>query len=500
MRAPERDSVWVLGDQLDARHPGLLDTAASRPCVLMIESEALLCSRRWHRQRLHLVLTAMRRYAAELRQRGFEVDYRRAASFEAGLTAHRAQWRPRKVLAAEPMSHGMRKRLEGWGVELLRHERFLCHYRDFASWAERQHGLRMDSFYRMRRKATGYLMRAGEPEGGAFSFDTANREPASRAPDNWPAAQCDALDALDHEVLATLPAAAFGAAPDGTWATTRAGALRRLAHFVAVGLPRFGPHQDVMLHDSWHLAHSLLSPYLNLGLLHPREVCDAVQTAYTQGRVPLASAEGFLRQVLGWREYVWGCYWHFGPEYAHVDSLHASRPLLPLYTEPQRTHMQCVQDALASIEQRAYAHHIQRLMVLGNLALLAGVKPRALSDYMQVSFIDGGEWVMWPNVMGMALYADGGRMSTKPYAAGGAYIHRMSNACTRCRYNPKVRLGEDACPFTSLYWAFFARHREQFEDNPRLRNVLQGMGRLRDLNDTIAHADETLRGLSKGEV
>lgn len=494
-----RDSVWVLGDQLDAEHPGLR-SGPEHVRVLMIESEALLSGQRWHRQRLHLVLGAMRRYAEDLRARGFEVDYQRAPSFAAGLRAHRARYAPPRLLAAEPMSHGMRERMQALGVELLRHERFLFHYQDFGRWAARQRGLRMDAFYRMRRRATGYLMREGEPEGGAFSFDADNREPAARAPQAWPEPLRDALSDLDHEVLRSLPDNAFGAPPDGTWATTREGALRRLAHFTREVLPRFGPHQDAMLHGSWHMAHSLLSPYLNLGLLHPREVCDAVQRAYHEGHVPLASAEGFLRQVLGWREYVWGVYWHFGPEYRDSNSLDAQRPLLPLFTDPERTHMRCVKMALASIEAHAYAHHIQRLMVLGNLVLISGVSPLALSEYMQVSFIDGGQWVMWPNVLGMATYADGGRMSTKPYAAGGAYIHRMSDACGKCRYNPRERTGERACPFTTLYWAFYDRHRERFEAHPRVRPNLLGLAKLRDRAETVAHAQEVLQGLERGEI
>jgi deoxyribodipyrimidine photolyase-related protein len=239
---------------------------------------------------------------------------------------------------------------------------------------------------------------------------------------------------------------------------------------------------------------------LNLGLLHPREVCDAIAVAYENGSVPLASAEGCLRQILGWREYIWGTYWHFGVEYGSSNTLQANRALLPLYEDPARTRMQCMRDALHSIEEHGYAHHIQRLMLLGNLALLAGVRPLELSRYMQVSFIDGGEWVMWPNVLGMATYADGGRMSTKPYAAGGAYIHRMSDACGRCVYRPGERVGERACPFTTLYWSFFERHRERFADHPRVRNIVRGLERLKDRRETLAHAEHVLQGLSEGTV
>lgn len=493
-------SVWVLGDQLDPDHPGLRDASPSQVRVLMIESQAMLLAQRYHRQRLHLVLAAMRRYAAALRGRGFEVDYRRASSFRSGLAAHRAHFQPSQVCAAEPMSHGMRRALGALEVEMLRHERFLCHDDAFRAWADTQRSLRMDAFYRMRRRETGYLMQGDEPHSGTFSLDAENREPASSAPRRWPEVQRDALDELDEDVIAELPDNAFGADPDGTWATTREGALRRLDHFVKHVLPSFGPHQDVMLGSSWHLSHSLLSPYLNLGLLHPREVCDAVQAAFDAGRAPLASAEGCLRQVLGWREYVWGAYWLFGPGYGESNRLDAKRPLPPLFRDPERTRMQCVKDALCSVHEHAYAHHIQRLMVLGNLALLAGIDPAELSRYMQISFIDGAEWVMWPNVLGMATYADGGRMATKPYAAGGAYIKRMSDACERCSFRPERRSGERGCPFTALYWGFFARHRERFAQHPRVRMTVRGLDRLKDREATLQHAVQLLEGLDRGEV
>jgi deoxyribodipyrimidine photolyase-related protein len=494
-------SVWVLGDQLDEVHPGLAGREPGSLRILMIESEALLSSQRFHRQRLHLVLTAMRRFAEALRARGFHVDYRRAASFREGLAQHHTQYRPAEVTAAEPMSRGMRQTLEQLSVRLLRHERFVCHYDQFERWARQERGLRMDHFYRTRRKATGYLMtKAGKPVGDAFSFDTDNRKPPPRGGARWPEPLRDQLDALDHKVLAELPASAFGAAPSGVWTTTRTGALRRLDYFIERVLPQFGPHQDAMLHDAWQMAHSLLSPYLNLGLLHPRELCDAAQRAYDAGAAPLASVEGFIRQVLGWREYIWGCYWLFGAEYGESNRLGAERGLFPLYRDPSRTHMRCVRDALDSVEAHGYAHHIQRLMVLGNLSLLGGVKPRALSDWMQVSFIDGGEWVMWPNVLGMSLFADGGRMSTKPYAAGGAYIHRMSDACARCPYDPKQRTGPKACPFSTLYWDFFARHEALLQPNPRVRPVLLGLHKLSDLRQTRARARDVLAGLERGDI
>lgn len=495
-----KPTVWIFGDQLDASHPALTGEPSDLR-VLMIESDALIRGHRFHRQRLHFVLTAMRRYADELRTRGFQVDYRRASTFRAGLAAHESEHEPAFLVAAEPMSHGMRAGLEALGVRLVRHNRFLCHYEDFAKWAGASQVLRMDHFYRERRRATGYLMDGTSPAGGSFSFDSENRKPPPRQTVEWPAPLRDELDAVDREVLRDLPSSSvFGDDPDGTWATTRSAALRRLGHFIEHVLPRFGPHQDAMVHSAWPMAHSLLSAYLNIGLLHPREVCEAVELAYRMGRVNIASAEGYLRQVLGWREYIWGSYWLFGSDYGDTNALAAHRPLLPLYEDPSKTRMRCVRDALGSISEHAYAHHIQRLMVLGNLSLLAGVNPRELASWMQYSFIDGGEWVMWPNVMGMALFADGGRMSTKPYAAGGAYIHRMSDACQRCPYDAKQRVGADACPFSTLYWHFFARHQNRFANNPRVRPVLLALAKLKDRGAIDERATYVLRGLERGEI
>jgi deoxyribodipyrimidine photolyase-related protein len=256
-----------------------------------------------------------------------------------------------------------------------------------------------------------------------------------------------------------------------------------------------------MLEGEWRLAHSLLSSSMNIGLLHPREVCDAVEAAYRAGDVPIASAEGYIRQVIGWREYVWGTFWLWMPGFRRRNALGARRPLPPAYREgPEATRMACVSAALAGVRDHAYAHHIQRLMVLGNLALLAGVRPTELVDWMWASFIDGAEWVMIPNVVGMALHADGGRMMTKPYPAGGAYIDRMSDHCGGCRYDPRRRTGDDACPFTTLYWDFLDRHRERFAGNGRMRQQVRGLERLRDLPEVRERAAQVLRLLDAGRL
>ncbi len=493
------DTVWIFGDQLNRGISSLEGVKPGDARILMVENQGKLRSRKWHRQRLHLVVTAMRRFAAELEQAGFEVDYRRARSLEAGLTAHRRRFRPAEVRAMEPNGFDLRRRLGKLGVEPVRSNSFLCHYEDFAAWAQQQKRLRMEDFYRWQRTRLGYLMQDGKPAGGRWNFDADNREPPPRETP-WTSPRRTKLDALDEEVLGSLPPDLMGEEPSGVWATSRRGALARLRRFVEQELPRFGPHEDAMTRRSWHLAHSLLSPYLNLGLLRPAEVCDAVQAAWDEGRVPIASAEGFIRQVIGWREYVWGVYWLWMPEYRGKNALGAKRALPPAFADSSRTEMRCVAETVRSVEQHGYAHHIQRLMVLGNLSLLAGVEPMQLVDWMWASFVDGAEWVMLPNVLSMALYADDGRMTTKPYAAGGAYISRMSDYCEACPFDPKQRVGEQACPFTTLYWDFLARHEKRLASNPRVGRQVSALRRLRDLPEVRKRAREVLRRLDRGEL
>ena len=492
------DTIWVFGDQLNRRLGALADAEPGRDRILLLESEAKLGSKGFHRQRLHLVLTAMRTFADELRRAGFEVDDRRASSYAEGLRAHRAEHRPGVVRATEPCSLAAAALLERLEVEAVRSNQFLCHRDEFSAWAEGRRRLTMEDFYRWQRRRLGYLMDGDEPVGGRWNFDAENREPPPPDAD-WPVPTRSRLGTRDREVLASLPASAWGAEPEGWWPTSRRSALARLRWFVQEALPHFGPHQDAMTDASWHLAHSLLSSSLNIGLLLPDEVCDAVEAAYRQGDVPIASAEGFVRQVIGWREYVWGLYWLWMPGFARANELGAERPLPPVYTGTS-TRMRCVDATMTSVEANGWAHHIQRLMVLGNLGLLAGVRPTELVDWFWRSFVDGSEWVMVPNVIGMALHADGGRMATKPYAGGGAYIDRMSDYCGSCSFDPRKRVGDDACPFTSLYWDFVARHRARFATNRRMANQVSGLGRLADLPETRRRARRVLELLDAGEL
>ncbi len=493
-------TVWVLGDQLNRQISALRDATPDTHRVLMVESTTKLAGKRWHRQRAHFVLASMRRFADELRAAGFDVDYRHADSLRSGYHEHVAEFSPSHVIATEPASWGGLELLRDLDVEVVRSNQFLCHYDDFAAWANGRRQLKMEDFYRWQRRRLGYLMDADEPVAGRWNFDDENRERPPKSGNPWPDPQCSTLDDLDRAVLGDLPDDCWGAEPDGTWATTRLAALSRLRHFVDDVLPMFGPHEDAMVERSWHLAHSVLSPYLNIGLLLPGEVCDAVQDAFDEGRVPIASAEGFIRQVIGWREYVWGVYWLWMPEYRGRNALGADRPLPPVFRGEAATDMNCVANCMSTLHDRAYNHHIQRLMVLGNLAMLHGVDPWEMTEWMWSSFVDGAEWVMLPNVIGMSQWADGGMMATKPYAAGGNYIDKMSDYCGSCRYDRKQRVGGNACPFTTLYWDFLARHHDLLVKNPRVARQVRASEQLSDLPAVRERAVEVRRRLDDGTL
>ncbi len=496
--------MWVLGDQLD-RTDGALGGFEPGACrVLLVESERLIASKRWHRQRLHLVLSAMEHFAAELRADGFEVDHRSAATLEVGLRDHVAEFEPDRIVASDPLSWDGRALLTRLDVELVRSGRFLCHYDDFAEWAGDRRQLKMEDFYRWQRTRLDVLMDPGpggpEPVGGQWNFDHDNREPPPKDGRSWPAITRFELDDIDRQVIERLPDDVVGAEPDGTWPVTREQALVRLEEFVATGLAPFGPHEDAMLAAEWKLAHSVLSSSMNLGLLHPLEVVEAAEAAYREGAAPINSVEGFVRQVIGWREYVWGVYWLWMPGYRERNELDARRPVPPAFTGAASTEMNCVGSVAGHVDEHGYAHHIERLMVLGNLALTAGIDPWAMTEWMWASFVDGAEWVMLPNVVGMALFADGGMMATKPYASGGAYVNKMSDFCRGCRFDPKRRTGPDACPYTTLYWDFLARNADALAGNHRMARQLAAMRKLSDLPAVRERAVEVLDRLDGGSL
>jgi len=447
----------------------------------------------------------MHHFADELRAEGFEVDHRVAESLPAGLRAHCDEFGVERVFAMEPMSWDGRAMLHRLGVDVYPNDQFLCHYADFAAWIADRTTFKMEDFYRWQRVRLDVLMEPDDgvprPVAGQWNFDHDNREPPPKDGRRWPAITKFKLDDVDRAIIADLDANdVWGANPDGTWPVTRQQALVRLDEFIAEGLKPFGPHEDAMLAAEWKLAHSTLASSLNLGLLHPDEVIAAAEAAYRSGDAPINSVEGFIRQVIGWREYVWGLYWLWMPSYRTANVLQATRPVPPAFLTAGSTHMACVASVIDHLDSHGYAHHIERLMVLGNLALTAGVDPQAMVEWMWASFVDGAEWVMLPNVIGMALFADGGQMATKPYASGGAYLNKMGDSCKGCRYNPKKRTGDDACPFTTLYWDFLARNEEALLGNHRLSRQLAAMRRLSDLPAVRERAVEVLGQLDDGTL
>ncbi|MEY3019629.1 MAG: hypothetical protein RLZZ272_613 [Actinomycetota bacterium] len=496
---PSPAARWLFADQLG---PSALDGLAHDVPVVLIESMAQLGSRRWHRAKLHLVLVALRSRAAELGERAIHVT---AGDHASGLAA--TGLAASTIEAIEPTSRAAEALVRRLGLaRIVRNTGFATHRDEFAEWA-RDRGdrrLLLEDFQRWQRLRHGVLVEDGEPVGGRWNLDADNREPPPRGATTlglaapWAPVEGE----IDEQVRADLDRwtaegriSTIGEDGPRWFAATRSEALAALEHFIATRLAAFGPYEDAMLDADPAMAHSLLSVPLNLGLLHPLEVVRAAETAYHEGRAPLNSVEGFVRQVLGWREYVWGLYWWFGEDYRHANTLEARAPV-PDWLEDLDAHRTvraaCVSATLRDVREHGWTHHIPRLMVLGNLALQRGIDPRALTDWFHRAFVDGHDWVMLPNVVGMSQWADGGRMATKPYAAGGAYLDRMGDHCRRCPYDPKVRVGPTACPFTAGYWAFLDRNAERLAGNHRMSRALAGRRRLADLDEVVAQ--EAARG------
>lgn len=442
-------------------------------------------------------------FLQELREEGFTVIFIQSKDTAAGITQFRKDFPGSELIAAQPSSHKQLQQFQELKITLLPNDFFLTPRPLFAQWAQGQKSLVMENFYRAQRLRLNILMEGSEPVGGRWNYDAENRLPPPKGEHQWPSYLRHTRDEIDQRVLQeiterSLPV--FGDAPDSTWGTTRQAALKQLNHFLDKAFMEFGAYEDAMTTQSWAVNHSLLSPYLNVGLLHAEEVVAAALKRFKKGDIPLAGAEGFIRQIIGWREYINGLYWYFGDLYRSENSLAATRPLLPLYEDSNKTQMKCVSTNVRDIEARAWVHHIPRLMVLSNLALITGTSPQEFLDWMRRAFIDAADWVMVPNVIGMSLHADGGKLATKPYASGGSYISKMSDYCKNCVFDPKKRVGEDACPFTTLYWDFLARHRDRFAKNHRMAQQLAGINRLSDLPQLQERAVEVLELLSRGEL
>jgi deoxyribodipyrimidine photolyase-related protein len=473
--------VPILGDQLSPAMSSLADRSPDDTVVLMMELADETRYVRHHQAKIALILSAMRHFADDLRAAGWRVDYvllddpANTGSFTGEVVRAAQRHGARGVQVTEPGEWRVRQMIDTWAdatglrVRVMPDTRFVCPLPDFFAWAAGRRELRMEWFYRDMRRKTGLLMDGDQPEGGRWNLDAENRagpEPGLAPPPPLHFAP----DAITTTVIALVRdrfGHHFGSLDGFGWPVTRADADRLVDHFIATRLPQFGRWQDAMLAGHDTMFHALIAPALNLGLLDPRDVCHKVAAAYHAGHAPLAAAEGFIRQVIGWREYIRGMYWLTMPDLAQANALAAHRPL-PAFWWTGDTPMRCIAQTVRSTRDNAYAHHIQRLMIMGNFALIAGIDPAQVAEWFLAVYADAYEWVELPNVAGMALHADGGRLASKPYAASGAYIARMSDYCGSCRYTVKHKTGPDACPFNALYWHFLDRNTDRLGRNPRL--------------------------------
>ncbi|MBY0549081.1 MAG: cryptochrome/photolyase family protein [Candidatus Obscuribacterales bacterium] len=448
--------------------------------VLMIESVQRGGKLKYHKKKLVLIYSIMRHFADELRQAGWNVDYyREAPDFASALEQHLQKFQPNELYLMEQTEYEqaqtLMSMLEGRAVKIFRHCNFISNRADFDNLHRAESArVTMETFYRAMRRKTGVLMDGVHPLGGAWNFDKENREaPPKNLTINSPLAFPP--DRTTIEVIRMVEKH-FGGHPGTTtnwrYAVTRTDALEAARDFFDSRLNNFGRYQDAMIAGEPFLNHSLLSPYINTCLLNPLELCREAENRYLLKQAPLNSVEGFIRQLIGWREFVWRVYWRLMPEYKTRNSLNATAGL-PDFYYTGKTKMRCMQDALSGVLEHGYAHHIARLMLLGNFALIAGLDPLETNNWFHEMFVDGYDWVMVPNVIGMSLHADGGYVGTKPYAASANYINKMSNYCKGCPYNPKTAVEADSCPFNSLYWDFLLRHHDEFSRNQRMSMILR---------------------------
>ena len=503
--------VLVLGDHLAPDIAALKAADPARDRVVMAEVRGEAVQPRSHKQKIAFFLAAMRKHAARLEVAGWQVAYTRlddplnTQSLSGEVLRRAAELGASEVIVTEPGDWRLRAEIEALPlrVTILPDDRFFCSGAEFAAWAKGRRQLRMEWFYREMRRSTGILMEGDGPAGGRWNFDQDNRRPAGgglflpEPPGIEPDAATEAVLALVEREFSDH----FGRLRPFRWATDRAGALAVFEQFLRHRLPQFGPFQDAMLRGAPVLWHAAIAPYLNAGLLSPREVCAAVAEEWRAGRVPIQSAEGFIRQVLGWREFVRGIWLMEGPGYSHRNALGHDRALPPVYWGGP-TRMACMQAAVGQTRDLAYAHHIQRLMVSGNFALLAGVDPAEVHEWYLSVYADALEWVEAPNTIGMSQFADGGLVASKPYVSSGAYIDRMSDYCGACAYRVKDRSGPGACPFNLLYWHFLNRHRARFEGNPRMAQMYRTWDRMDAARraTVLAEGDALLARLDAGGV
>ncbi|APG63162.1 cryptochrome/photolyase family protein [Sphingorhabdus lutea] len=481
-----RNLILILGDQLTPKISSLKNADPMQDVILMAELPEEASYVQHHKKKIAFLFSAMRHFADELRQSGWTVLYITLDSpdnqgdFTAQTQKAIQHFKPQNIIVTDAGEWRLSQMFKNWqnilkiNIHIAPDTRFLCTEKEFENWAHGRKILRMEYFYRDMRRKTGLLMDDDKPVGGKWNFDTENRKPA----DNnlfMPQPKKFAPDATTQNILDLVSTRFdnnFGDIEPFTFAVTRDDARRAFDHFVQNALPNFGDYQDAMLEGEPFLYHSVIAQYLNCGLLDPLEICRKVEAAYHAGTVPINAAEGYIRQIIGWREYIRAIYWFKMPQYENENFFNHHRPLPNFYWTGE-TDMSCVKDAIAQTKRHAYAHHIQRLMVTGNFAMLAGVNPHELHLWYLSVYADAYEWVEMPNTIGMSQFADGGLLASKPYAASGAYINRMSNYCKNCAYNVKKRTGKDACPFNALYWDFMSRHADKLKTNPRIGQMLR---------------------------
>jgi deoxyribodipyrimidine photolyase-related protein len=501
--------ILVLGDQLTPTLSAL-QAAQSTDIIVMAEVMDEAATPAHHPQKLVLFFAAMRNFAHDLRALGHNVAYSKlddpdnTQSISGELIRRAAQFGAQKVIATAPGDWRLRAALDACPIPVtsLPDTRFICSEAEFATWAAGRKELRMEYFYRDMRRKTGLLMQGDKPVGGRWNFDAENRKPAApdllrpRPPRFAPSEETAQIITLVRQRFNH-----FGSLDGFGWGTTRDQALAALDYFITHALPRFGAEQDAMLLGDPFLSHALISPYLNLGLLSPTEVCTRAEAEYHAGRAPIAAVEGFIRQIIGWREYMRGIYLLHGPEYLTRNALNAKEKLPSLYWGAP-TKMACMRAAVGQTQTHAYAHHIQRLMVTGNFALLAGVLPQAVHEWYLSVYIDAVEWVCAPNTLGMSQFADGGVIASKPYISSGAYINRMSDYCKGCAYDVGAKRGDGACPFNSLYWNFLHSHRARFSRNARMGQMYRVWDNMTPEHQTavLATAAGVLQKLAADEM
>lgn len=506
-----RRLVLVLGDQLDRESAAFDDFDPAQDAVWMAEVREEATHVWSHKARIALFLAAMRHCAAELRARGWQVHYQQldapgaATSLAATLARDIERLQPASICCVQPGDWRVQQALQavvraaGLPLEIRDDRHFYTTPAEFAAWAEGRREQRMEFWYRLQRQRFGVLMAGGKPVGGRWNFDAENRAAFGRqGPPPLPTPVRFAPDLLTAGVLALVerhfPDHPGGLA-DFDWPVTPAQAQAALADFIRWRLPLFGAHQDAMWRGEPWLFHARLSAALNLKLITPSTVVNAAIEAHALGTAPLAAVEGFVRQILGWREYVRGFYWWRMPQWLEDNALSAQAPLPAFYWDGD-TDLACLREVIGQTLRTGYAHHIQRLMVTGLFALLLGVAPRAIHEWYLAIYIDAVEWVELPNTLGMSQFADGGGLASKPYCASGKYIQRMSNYCSGCRYDPSTAIGADACPFTTLYWDFLNRHRERFARHPRTAQMWRNLDRLSaETRTSIANQASALRVL-----